>query len=89
VAWLAHPEYLTSAAPAPSAAVPAVATAGPISEVAAEAVRIDAKVRRLQRGIALFSAPLPDDIMIACAPLEVTAGGIVNAFHSFLHPSAK
>ncbi len=87
VAWLAHPEYLTPSTP-PSGAIaaPPAATAGPISEIAAEAVKVDAGARMFQKKIALFNAPLPDDVVIACAPLEVTVGGIVHAFKSFLHP---
>lgn len=86
VAWLAHPEYLSATAPAPVATSQPAVTTGPISQGAALAVELDAAARGLQKKIALFNAPLPDDVVLACAPLSVTPGGIVNALHGFLHP---
>jgi hypothetical protein len=88
VAWLAHPEFQTSAAPAPAVNAPATPTVGPLSEGAALLIKADAATRAIQKKRALFDAGLPDDIVIACAPLEVTVGGVANALHHFLHPSA-
>lgn len=90
VAWLAHPEYLSSPVTAPVAAVTTIAPVGPVSEAAAALVKLDANARSLQKKAALFSAPLPDDIALACSPLVAAATpiGIAHALLSALHPVA-
>lgn len=89
LAFLNHPEYLTPDAPPAEAPAAPVATAGPLSEGFVLAVKLDAEVRSAQRLAALFTAPLPDDIMIACAALHPNLGGIAHALQSFLHPAAS
>ncbi len=86
VAILGHPEYLTLAAPVPSVAtMPPAATAGPISEIALTVAKADEGLRALQRKAALFAAPPPDDVVLACSPLEPSPGGLWRSIQSVFH----
>lgn len=86
VALLNHPEYLTPSTPVPSAEVPVATTAGPLSELALKIAKADAGARALQRKAMLFAAPPPDDVVLACAPLEPSAGSVWRSIQSFFHP---
>jgi hypothetical protein len=86
IAILNHPEYLSSTAPPPAAATPPpAAVAGPISQIALDLAKADQGLRALQKKAALFAAPPPDDVVLACAPLEPSVGGLWRAIQNVFH----
>lgn len=87
VAVLNHPEYLTPAKSPAADVAPAAQPAGPISAIALDIAKVDAGVRALQRKAALFAAPPPDDVVLACAGLEPSPGGAWRSIQSLFHPA--